>query len=416
MQEENINIILPEECSEETTEDESETIVVQPPLEKRGRFRCRSKKIFLTFISTAVNLEEVPLKVMLNLIMQRIISLTGSESIVQFIRICKEEAPNTHSIHFHCLLLLKDALVCCKNSFDFFIHGEKIHPKIETCKTVKGAKEYLAKGGEFIDYGNLPENIKLTPVERTALKRSERNKLLIDENIPLTDLIEDGTLNVLELKKAIDVRILFKKMKKEKKRNSIRLCHWKDDSAAWKKNWKPAVFWLYGNTGTGKTSACFRLINECHIDANEELWLSSATGLKWFDGYESQAIGVLDDLRRGDLIGWKQILRITDRYPCTVEIKGSHVAWCPFVIIITAPVIPEEMFTYSKKNVDDNEKEIWDSIDQLLRRIDMVIEFTGIDEDHPHGCDEEEYQNMKTKILCQMIVTCELDKEDEKEN
>lgn len=116
------------------------------------------------------------------------------------------------------------------------------------------------------------------------------------------------------------------------------------------------VHWLFGSTGTGKTRAVF--------DVTEVPWTSHpGQGVNWFDGYMGQDDVLFDDLRWND-IKFNDMLRITDRYPLTLSVKGGFVSWEPRNIFITNPVKPQSFYGVGSEDVD-----------QLLRRIDHIWNF-----------------------------------------
>ncbi|UYD39139.1 MAG: replication associated protein [Wigfec virus K19_691] len=117
----------------------------------------------------------------------------------------------------------------------------------------------------------------------------------------------------------------------------------------------PTVYWLYGETGAGKTRYVF--------DQHKDLWVSSAD-LKWFDGYHGQEAALLDDFRP-EHISFSLLLRLLDRYPIQLPVKGGFTDWTPLHIYITAPVKPQLMFTSSNEDLE-----------QLLRRINHIVEVT----------------------------------------
>ena len=82
------------------------------------------------------------------------------------------------------------------------------------------------------------------------------------------------------------------------------------------------MLWFYGGTGTGKTREAVRLCRELYPDS----WTMIDVSRGWFDGYDGQEAVILDDLRSGHL-AFAQLLRILDRYPCTVPIKGNTLGW-----------------------------------------------------------------------------------------
>jgi len=124
----------------------------------------------------------------------------------------------------------------------------------------------------------------------------------------------------------------------------------------------PKVFWIHGTTGVGKTRCAFEFGNS--YAGEDGTWLSSGT-LRWFDGYDGQPVAVFDDLRTKH-VEFSMLLRLLDRYPLRVEIKGGYVQWVPEVIIVTAPMSPDMMWNL-RRNED---------INQLNRRITQCIELT----------------------------------------
>lgn len=125
----------------------------------------------------------------------------------------------------------------------------------------------------------------------------------------------------------------------------------------------PKVIWVCGETGVGKT--------RCAIEFGSKLssgyWVSSDPDLKWFDTYFGQGLAIFDDFRaKGVKFNW--LLRLLDRYPLQVPIKGGFTEWNPSFIIITTPKCPEDTFStrFSHKPED---------IGQLRRRISKVFEF-----------------------------------------
>lgn len=119
----------------------------------------------------------------------------------------------------------------------------------------------------------------------------------------------------------------------------------------------PEVLWYWGPTGTGKTRTA--------IEENPGAWISGRD-LKWWNGYDGQKTVIIDDYRC-DFCTFHELLRVLDRYPYAVEIKGGSVWLAATRIIITAPKRPEVMWA-SRVNED---------LQQLARRITSVREFAS---------------------------------------
>ena len=114
---------------------------------------------------------------------------------------------------------------------------------------------------------------------------------------------------------------------------------------------KPEVVWLYGPTGSGKTSMARKYFEFLQGSGDGEItnYIRTPGPIKWWDGYEGDVYTVIDDFRRNqlrDVGGFAYLLRLLDRYPVRVEIKGGSVPFVAHYIVITCPRHPEDEFTY----------------------------------------------------------------------
>jgi hypothetical protein len=132
----------------------------------------------------------------------------------------------------------------------------------------------------------------------------------------------------------------------------------------------PSVFWLFGATGTGKSRAVAKFIDNCMDRRGFNYW-KSVGALKWFNGYSGQEIAWFDDYRfggRADSFKFAQFLNLLDRYALNVEFKGGVTPWYPKIICITTP-----------QDIDSTFPAIADFEDlgQVKRRITQVYDFNG---------------------------------------
>jgi len=111
----------------------------------------------------------------------------------------------------------------------------------------------------------------------------------------------------------------------------------------------PRVEVLYGPTGTGKTRYVY------HRHSTDLIW--KWPGDQWFDGYSGQSVALFDDFN-GE-INITRMLRVLDRYPEQVPVKGAFVHFCPRHIYITSNAHPMDWFPDASRA----------HIDALLRRI-----------------------------------------------
>jgi len=124
------------------------------------------------------------------------------------------------------------------------------------------------------------------------------------------------------------------------------------------RDFAPDVLWLWGTTGTGKSHF------SKHIYPEQKRWWSGES-LRWWQGYRGEPIVILDDFRP-DFCKFRMLLRILDKYPLQVEIKGSSRELNSKLIIITTISHPDVLFAEHKG----------ERLDQLTRRITKVARCT----------------------------------------
>jgi len=115
---------------------------------------------------------------------------------------------------------------------------------------------------------------------------------------------------------------------------------------------KRTVHWYWGPTGTGKTYSC---------PIGPGIYWKSGQN-KWFPAYDGEKVVVFDDFRK-NWWTFSYMLRLTDDYPMTVEIKGSDVPFLAEEIFITSPYHPKDVYATQE------------DLAQLLRRIDEIKQF-----------------------------------------
>lgn len=91
---------------------------------------------------------------------------------------------------------------------------------------------------------------------------------------------------------------------------------------------------------------------------DQEFW--SPGDFQWFDGYLNQPIVIVDDFRGEYPL--PLLLKLLDRYPMQVPIKGGFVNWCPKKVYITSNIRPDIWYQDSDSA----------SVAALLRRFERV--------------------------------------------
>lgn len=117
----------------------------------------------------------------------------------------------------------------------------------------------------------------------------------------------------------------------------------------------PTVTWIWGEPGVGKTR---------HVHQHAVGHIYTADMLPWFDGYRNQPNILLDDFR-SDSYPFEKLLRLLDRYPLLLPVKGSSIMRNSTHIWITTTNPPENTYTWSSENMQ-----------QLTRRITNIINLT----------------------------------------
>lgn len=121
------------------------------------------------------------------------------------------------------------------------------------------------------------------------------------------------------------------------------------------------VIYIHGPSGCGKT----RSIHELYPDA---YWKPNGD---WWDGYEGQPVVVLDDFYSD--LPWAQLLRVLDRYPLRVPVKGGFVSACWTTVLISSNHPIEQQYP----------GHVGIQRQPLYRRIHCVIDgFNGISAEH----------------------------------
>lgn len=204
---------------------------------------------------------------------------------------------------------------------------KKIHPSAHF-EVAKGNGEqnrtYCTKDGNFFEKGTIPSAGKRTDI-------SEMKKAVRD-GATMAELIESSTSY-----QSIKTAELLMKYQAPPPIRAVR------------------VLWYWGSTGTGKTHLAFQ---QC-----PGAWVSGKN-LTWFQGYSGQKEIIIDDFR-GDFCEFHTLLRILDKYPYQVELKGSSAWLRAETIIITSCHPPDQV--YRNRTTED--------IEQLMRRITEIRHF-----------------------------------------
>lgn len=123
------------------------------------------------------------------------------------------------------------------------------------------------------------------------------------------------------------------------------------------RTWQCSVVVYWGRTGAGKTRAVYD-----NLPSPESLYVHP--GGPWFDGYDAQPIALFDDFS-GSEFKLAYLLKLLDRYPMRVPVKGGFVSWAPREIYLTSNKDPATWFPNAHP----------EHVQALFRRFTNVVRF-----------------------------------------
>lgn len=125
----------------------------------------------------------------------------------------------------------------------------------------------------------------------------------------------------------------------------------------------PTILIWWGDSGTGKTRKAVEEYPEAYI-----LTKPNGNGVVWFDGYYGQKVIIFDEF-----YGWVPydlMLRILDRYPLKLQIKGGMVECQATTFIITS----NKPWTDWYAGIDDKS-----AMERRIKEWGMVTKFSKLE-------------------------------------
>lgn len=187
----------------------------------------------------------------------------------------------------------------------------------EVCKgTAEQNMEYCKKEGKFEEHGEAP----MKPGQRADQKRIGD---MVKEGYSDKEMLEENACAWVHCYKGVREarKVLYPKPKR---------------------NWEMDVRIYWGCSGAGKTRAA-------HDEFGESIYVKGKG--KWWDGYDGEETVLIDDFDPNNCfnIEFDCYLKLLDRYPMKVEVKGGYEEFTSKRIIITSNFDPELWFA-EKKN------------------------------------------------------------------
>ncbi len=234
----------------------------------------------------------------------------------------KELCPSSGNRHLQGYAHFKNAK--SREQFQKWTKGGKHY-----CEPVRGNdlhnQKYCSKDGDFFEIGEPTQQGKRNDITRT--------QEILEDGANMREIIIHATSN-----------------------QSIQYAQKWLTYLEPKRNFPCEVEWFWGDSGSGKSYRAGK-------ENPNAYWCTKDS--KWWDGYDGHDTIVIDDMR-GDWCKFHEFLRIADRHPYRVEVKGGYRQLLAKKIIVTTCKSPEEMWYGSMYG---------ENIKQLNRRLTKIIHF-----------------------------------------
>ena len=181
---------------------------------------------------------------------------------------------------------------------------------VEVCRgSAKQNREYCKKDDDYVEIGEPSSQGSRTDIEAV--------KTAVDNGASIREIAEEHFEPFLRYGKGI----------REYKR-----------LVTPPRDWPMELILYIGPTGTNKS----RSAHEAYPGA---FWKPHKA--EWWDGYDGQETVIFDEFY-GHRFSFTELLRLTDRYPYAVQVKGSYVEFTSKRIVFTSNQEPEDWYDSEK--------------------------------------------------------------------
>lgn len=292
------------------------------PIENQKKFNLQGKNFFLTYPKCLLEKEEVR---------DLLLNIVPCECIIIAKELHKDGTPHIH------VFMTTDKKV--RTKLASFFDLSTYHGNYQTARDSDDVYAYICKTDlQPLYYGKYSGN-KQTVVQKRALQ----NKLMLSKT-PI-ELVDEGYVHISQYKSIKDAINMYN-----------------IDKVLVPDYMPKECIWIYGKTGTGKS----RYIRDNHPNI---VYFKAQN--KWWDGYSSEKIILIDDFDlAGQCLG--HYLKIwADCYSFVAEVKGSTIKPIIDTFYVTSQYLPRQIWC------SGNDESKWDyemkeAIERRFRIVEVI--------------------------------------------
>jgi hypothetical protein len=299
------------------------------PIEKKIKFRLSGRNLFLTYPKC-----DIPRDDAWDLLQELLVRGRGPYHSIH----AAQEKHKDGDIHYHVLVCYENKIdVRVPSHYDLHYKGITYHGNYQIARDPQDVLDYIMKSDPSPNVLGVfrTTNKKI----KEGMNRRELNVLYLSKS--MSELVDDGDISLYSYKQIKENRIAYFLDKTPVPHYQPKTC-----------------YWIVGKSGIGKSRwARETYANQCYIKPMT----------KWWDGYYSQPVVILDDFdHQGSFLG-HNIKIWADCYSFNAEVKGSVISPVATTFIITSQYTPRDIWCYGS----DESK--WDTelVSAIRRRFQM---------------------------------------------